>query len=75
MLVSWKCLVTSLDLLFLSMLSFVKTVKTILLSFSEMTWSFLYTCKAFAAQTVSIHVGRRSKYQSGEVFEEAFYFE
>ena len=69
-LVPWKCL------LFFSILSFVKIVTTSPLSFKGMTWLlFLYTCKALAAQSeiTFITCSRRSKYQFGEVFEEAFY--
>ena len=87
MLVPWKYLVASLDLLILSMLSFVKTVKITPLSFSRMNWLlFLYTCKAVATRSeIILHGGMRNKYQSGEAFdsenfsrllvlEAAFYF-
>ena len=72
-------MVASLDLLILSKPSFVKTVKIIPLSFSGMNWLlFNYTLVKHLQPDQKLYLlydGRRNKYQSGEVFEAAFYFE
>ena len=61
MLVPSKCLVASLDLLFLSMLSFVKTIKTIHRSFNGMTWLLiLCSCNSFTVQSKVISITWRS---------------
>ena len=72
-------MVASLDLLVLSKLSFVKTVKIIPLSFSGMNWLlFNYTLVKRVQPDQKLYLlydGRRNKYQSREVFEAAFYYE
>ena len=68
--VPWRCLVASLNYLF--MLSFVKTVKTISCSFNGMTWLLsLLTCKVQS----EVMSSRSNKYQSDKVFGAVFYFE